>query len=138
MNAFKIGSIAGICGSSSTATNYNFTDNNPEKNKFNCYRLELGGNGTSEILSVGIIDIERGYQIRSNPVIDKSKIYFDNNTKLQRQLFIYNLNDLQIFSSTTTEDFFELNTKIFLSGISPFTISTKGNLPKATGKLMVQ
>ena len=71
---FKIGSIAGICGSSSTATNCNFTDNNPEKNKFNCYRLELGGNGTSEILSVEIIDIESGYQIRPSPVIDKAKI----------------------------------------------------------------
>ena len=135
---FKIGSIAGIRGSSSTTTNYNFTDNNPEKNKINCYRLELGGNWTSEILSVEIIDIESGYQIRPNPVIGKGKIYFDNNTKLQHQLFIYNLNGLQIFSSTTKEDFFELNTKIFLSGISPFTISTEGNLLKAKGKLMVQ
>ena len=138
MNAFKIGSIAGICGSSSTATNYNFTDNNPEKNKFNCYRLELGGNWTSEILSVEIIDIESGYQIRPNPVIGKVKIYFDNNTKLQHQLFIYNLNGFQIFSSTTKADFFELNTEIFLSGVYLLTISTEGNLPKATGKLMVQ
>ena len=134
----KTGSIAGICGSSSTATNYNFTDNNPEKNKFNCYRLELGGNRTSEILSVANIGIETSYQIRSNPVIDKSKFYFENNTKLQRQLFIYNLNGFQIFSSTTKEDFFELNTEIFLSGVYLLTISTKGNLPKATGKLMVQ
>ena len=40
----QIGSIARICGSSSQPRNYAFTDNNPEKNKFNCYRLELGGN----------------------------------------------------------------------------------------------
>ena len=106
--------------------------------KINYYRLELGNNGSSEILSVEIIDIETGYQIRPNPVIGKVKIYFDNNTKLQHQLFIYNLNGFQIFSSTTKADFFELNTEIFLSGVYLFTISTKGNLPKATGKLMVQ
>ena len=138
INYIQVGSIAGICGSSSTAVNYNFTDNNPEKNKINYYRLELGSNGSSEILSVEIIDIESGYQIRPNPVIGKAKIYFDNNTKLQHQLFIYNLNGFQIFSSTTKEDFFELNTETFLTGIYLFTISTEGNFPKATGKLMVQ
>ena len=138
INFTQVGSIAGICGNSSKAVSYNFTVNNPEKNKINYYRLELGNNGSSEILSVEIIDIESGYQIRPNPVIGKVKIYFDNNTEFQHRLFIYNLNGIQIFSSTTKEDFFELNTETFLSGIYLFTISTKGNLPKATGKLMVQ
>ena len=138
INFMQVGSIAGICGSSSTAVNYNFTDNNPEKNKINYYRLELGNNGSSEILSVKIIDIESGYQIRPNPIIGKAKIYFDNNTKLQHQLFIYNLNGFQIFSSTTKEDFFELNTETFLSGIYFFTIETEGNVPKAKDKILVQ
>ena len=138
INYTQIGSIAGVCGNSSIAVSYNFTDTNHEKNKINYYRLELGNNGSSEILSVEIIDIESGYQIRPNPIIGKAKIYFDNNTKLQYQLFIYNLNGIQVYYSTTKEDFFELNTETFLSGIYLFTISTEGNLPKAKGKIMVQ
>ena len=138
INYTQIGSIAGVCGNSSTAVSYNFTDTNHEKNKINYYRLELGNNGSSEILSVEIIDIESGYQIRPNPIIGKAKIYFDNNTKLQYQLFIYNLNGIQVYYSTTKEDYFELNTETFLSGIYLFTISMEGNLPKAKGKIMVQ
>ncbi len=139
INFAPVGSIAGICGSSSSAINYNFTDENPVKNKLNFYRLELGNSGSSEILSVEVIDIEaNGYQIRPNPVISNGKIYFDNNSKREHKLFIYNLIGIQILSSATKENFFELNTEKLLSGIYLFTISTEGNLPKAKGKIMVQ
>ena len=138
INYTQIGSIAGVCGNSSTAVSYNFTDNNPEKNKINYYRLELGNNGSSEILSVKIIDIESGYQIRPNPVIGKAKIYFDNNTSLLFQLVIYNLKGVNIFTLETKTDFFELNTEKIQSGIYFFTIGTEGNVPKAKGRIMVQ
>lgn len=134
----QIGSIAGICGSSSSAKNYNFTDENPQINKINFYRLELGGNGTSQVLSVEIIDISAGgYQIRPNPVVGNSKIYFNNNTRLEHQLLIYNLNGTQVFSSITMKDFFELNSAAFSSGIYIFTIASQGNLPKVLGKIMI-
>lgn len=135
----KVGDIAGICGSTSSPTNYNFTDENPEKNKTNFYRLELGGNGSSEILSVQIIDIESGgYQIRPNPVLAEAKIYFDNNRKLQNEIFIYNLSGKLVYTSSTKKDFFELNAETFTSGIYLFIISTEENAKKESGKIAIQ
>jgi len=140
INYTQVGNIVGVCGSSSSAVSYNFTDDNPEKNKVNYYHLELGNNGSSEILSVEIIDIaNNGYQIRPNPVVSSiAKIYFDNNTKNQHQLFIYNISGIQVFRTSTNEDLFDLNTETFLSGIYLFTISTEGNLPRAKGKIIIQ
>lgn len=139
INFLEIGNIAGVCGSSSSAINYNFTDNDPEKNKINSYRLNLGGNGTSEILTIEIIDIANGgYQIRPNPVIDKAKIYFHNNTKHQHQLYIYNLIGIQVYYLKTNEDFFELNGTTFRPGVYLFTIVTEENLLKASGRIMMQ
>ena len=139
VNYTPIGSIAGICGSSSAPISYSFTDIKPEKNKINFYRLELGNNGLSEIISVEIIDLNNnGYQIRPSPVIDKAKIYFNNDTKIKYQLSIYNLNSILIFAASTQDSFFEINTENFHSGIYLFTIATEGNLPKVVGKFMVQ
>ena len=86
-----------------------------------------------------VIEIENnGYQIRPNPVTDFAKIYFDNNDKHQHQLFIYNLNGILLFSSTTQVAFFEVNFENFHSGIYLFKICTQTNLQKATGKLVIQ
>ena len=139
MNFIQVGEIIGICGSSSSPTPYNFTDDNPVKNSINYYRLELGSNGSSEILSIEIIDIASGgFQIRPNPVSAEAKVYFDNNKKQEHQLTLYNLNGVSVFTTTTKEDFFLLDSVLLQSGIYLFTISTNGNLPTAQGKLLVQ
>ncbi|MBA2421838.1 MAG: T9SS type A sorting domain-containing protein [Chitinophagales bacterium] len=108
------------------------------KNKVNYYRLELGNNGSSEILSVEIIDISNGYQIRPNPVIGKAKLYFDNNTHQNHLLYIYNIMGVQLFTASTREDFFDLNAEAFLSGIYLFTIITEENQIKTSGRIIIQ
>jgi len=139
INYTQVGGIPGVCGSIYNAVSYSFTDENPVKNKFNYYRLELGYSGSSQILSIEIIDFENNnYQIRPNPVIGNAKIYFDNNSKHTHQISIYNLNGAQVFSSSTNEDFFDLNTETFLSGMYVFTIASEGNAPKVTGRIVVQ
>lgn len=135
----QIGEIAGVCGSVGFEQPYDFTDNNPVKNKVNYYRLELGNQGFSQILSVEIIDIEsNGYQIRPHPANSETVIYFDNNTKQEQQLTLYNMNGIVVFTTITNEDFFQLNTSLLQSGLYLFTISLSGNLPTAQGKLLVQ
>jgi len=138
INFKQIGSIDGVCGSSYEPRDYNFTDNNPVKNKNNYYRLELGGSGASHILSVEIIDIESGYQIRPNPVSDNAKLYFDNNTGQLFQLGIYNLKGERFFNIETRRDFFDLNTEKIQSGIYFFAIRTEDNLQTAKGRIIVQ
>ena len=138
-NFSQIGEIYGVCGSVSFEQPYDFTDNNPVKNKVNYYRLELGNQGFSQIVSVEIIDIEsNGYQIRPHPANSETKIYFDNNTNREQQLILYNMNGIEVFTSTTKEDFFLLKTSFLQSGLYFFTISISGNPPTAQGKLLVQ
>ncbi|MBK6988850.1 MAG: T9SS type A sorting domain-containing protein [Bacteroidetes bacterium] len=138
-NFSRIGEIAGVCGSVSFEEPYDFTDNDPIKNSINYYRLDLGNQGFSQIVSVEIIDIESfGYQIRPHPAITEAKIYFDNSTLKEYQLTIYTINGIEVFSTATKEDFFQLNTSLLQSGLYLFAISISGNLPSVKGKLLVQ
>ncbi|MDP2208521.1 MAG: T9SS type A sorting domain-containing protein [Bacteroidota bacterium] len=99
----------------------------------------MGNQGYSQIVSVEIIDIENsGYQIRPNTVSTEAKIYFDNSIKQEHQLTLYNMSGISVFTTTTKEDFFQLNSTLLESGIYLFTISTNGNLPITQGKLLVQ
>jgi hypothetical protein len=138
-SSFKeIGNIAGICGSVSSATPYNFVDQNPEKNTINFYRLELGNNGTSQTLSIEIIDIEKeGSQVRPNPVYNEAKIYFNNNIKELNYLSVYNLSDKLIDELSSKENFFEINSTNYSNGIYFFKIINKEKIIISKGKFIV-
>jgi hypothetical protein len=135
----EIGSIAGVCGGSSSPTPYDFTDKNPIKNITNYYRLELGGNGTSEVLSLEIIDIANGgYQIRPNPVSTNAKIYFDNNKMAEHEFVLYNISGKIVTTITTKEDFFDLPASNLFSGLYFFSIINDNSIEKAKGKIIIQ
>lgn len=135
----EIGNIAGVCGSSSSEENYNFTDINPQKNAVNYYRLELGFSNFSQIISIEVIDIESsGYQVRPNPSADFLTIYFENSKRQEYQFELRNLAGLQVLSSLTKDDFIKINSSIWASGLYFFTITLPGNLPKVKGKMMVE
>lgn len=139
INFVQIGSIPGLCGNISQPQNYDFIDNNAVKNQINYYRLELGNRGYSQIISLAIVDIKKdGYQIRPNPIITEGKIYFENNNNKAHQILIYDQRGIQVYSNSTKEDFFYLNTKLLSSGIYLFTISNTDMALKVKGKLLVQ
>lgn len=139
INFKQIGEIIGVCGSISEPITFNFNDEHPEINSFNSYRLELGGNGTSEVLSLEIIDIANGgYQIRPNPVSTIAKIYFNNNKKEPHQFVLYNLKGISVTTLSSNEDFFDFNANNLSSGLYFFSISNANNLEKAKGKMIIQ
>ncbi len=138
----QIGEIPGICGSSIVSRSYTYIDNNPVKNKTNYYRLDFGGSGVSEILSLEIIDIQNGeIQIRPHPVIDKASIYFNNDKNEAFQLTLYNLSGYTIYTAITTEKFFQIDSEPYNAGIYFFSIALadgEGSKKKTIGKLIVQ
>jgi hypothetical protein len=139
-SSFKeIGNIAGICGSISSATPYNFVDENPEKNAVNFYRLELGTNGTSQTLSIEIIDIDNGgSQVRPNPVYDNSKIYFNNtNIKDLHYLNVFNVNGKFTDELSSKENFFEIISQKYANGIYFFNILNNDKIIISKGKFIV-
>jgi len=134
-----IGTIEGVCGSISTRSPYNFSDESPLKNSYNRYKLELGGSGFSEIVSVEIIDKgQTGYQIRPNPVSTNTKLYFDNLIKSEHQLEIYNLQGIKILTLSTQEDYFLINSLGFQSGIYHFVLLSTAQPSKINGTFFVQ
>ena len=135
----QVGEIVGVCGSLSTPVSYNFTDEHPVINKINHYRLGLGGNGSSSILSVEIIDIGNGgFQIRPNPANAITRIIFDNNKNELCQLSLYSLTGGIHFTFSSKEDFFDFNAVNLRPGLYFFSISSANNSLKASGRIMVQ
>lgn len=139
LNYVQIGEIPGICGSTSSARSYTYTDDHPVKNMVNYYRIELGGIGYSGHVSYEVIDFtNKEYQIRPNPVIDQAKLFFSNDKNMESQLIVHNTNGIAILTLITKEAFFEINSDLLLSGIYYFQIATFDNSPITSGKLIVQ
>lgn len=135
----EIGDIAGVCGSTSSPTPYDFLDSNPTKNSLNYYRLELGSNGSSEILVLEVIDIQNGgYKIRPNPVSTSAKIYFDNDNNVLHFLSLYNLNGQFIASLKSEDDYFDFDASQFMPGLYFFHIFNENLVDKAKGNILVQ
>ena len=138
LSFYPIGNIAGTCGSITIPVTYQFTDDSPAKNKTNYYRLNLGGNGSSQILSIQIIDITNGYSIRPHPVNNNALIYFPNPSNKQHQLTIYNQHAQKIKTLTTLQNYFPLNATPLPTGTYLFTITNPQHQTIAKNKFIVQ
>lgn len=133
----SISNIAGTCGSLTVAVTYQFTDNNPIKNKTNYYRLDLGGNGSSEILAVEIIDVSNGYQLRPHPVKDYGKLFFQKASNTAHLLIVYNPSAGIELQQTTTNNYFEIFPKQLNPGMYFFTIVAAGGISLVKGKIII-
>jgi hypothetical protein len=134
-----IGAILGECGSISEPVLYTFTDSLPVSNRINYYQLELGGNGSSEIVSIEIIGTDQGdYQIRPHPVNNESGIYFNNSNNSNCQLRIFNIYGFELYRASTNQNFFILQSDFLPSGLYAFTISCSSQVLKVKGTLVVQ
>lgn len=139
VNFIPVGHIGGVCGSSSAPVTYNFIDDNPIKNKPIYYKLELGGYGFTDILSIQIIDTkEFGFQIRPNPTNASTIIYFQNPTNSEHTLNILNSLGGVVLSETTNQNFFSIDVNHIPSGIYPFIISIDSFNNKVFGKIVIQ
>lgn len=139
-NFSQIGLLEGVCGSLSFPTNYTFTDESPIENKVNYYKLDLGGNGFSQIVGVEVILIgEEKYLLFSNPIVEKSTLYFKNETNQLAELNVIDSGGGICLVKSTTTDQFDLNRSEFAEkGVYLFTISVSGKEILVSGKLVVQ
>jgi hypothetical protein len=136
----QIGVLEGVCGSLSFPTNYTFTDEFPMENKINYYKLDLGGNGFSQIVGVEVIVIgEEKYLLFSNPIVEKSTLYFKNETNQLAELKVFDPEGgICLVKSTTTDQFELIRSEFSRKGIYLFTISVDGIENAVVGKLIVQ
>ncbi|OFZ21138.1 MAG: hypothetical protein A3D92_15710 [Bacteroidetes bacterium RIFCSPHIGHO2_02_FULL_44_7] len=134
----KIGDIEGICGSSAAAIAYDFTDQFPEKNTRNYYRLSLGGVTNSHAISIDIIDISANkYLIVPNPVNFESDLYFENASSATCVLTTMDGRGIQIISETNTDEVFQLRAGDYASGTYWFRIDYGNGNPSIAGSFVV-
>lgn len=138
LNFIVIGDIEGICGDQEKSVSYSFTDKSPVRNSKNFYRLELGSVGSSEIISHYYVYIdEDGYSLRPNPVMNRSILYYSNNSNITHELSIFNLNGNLIRKNISNDDRMELNTEALESGLYLFTLKSINGSFSTTGKFIV-
>lgn len=138
-NFKRIGEIFGICGSVSESLKYNFTDESPNNNSVNYYKLSFGDIDESHVISIRVISIAtNSYSVHPNPIQDLGKVYFNNSNNQTYELVIYQINGIKIHSTFSEDDHFNINLNNSKSGVYVFTISSKDGTLNTTGKLIVR
>ena len=134
----KIGDIVGVCGNVGYPSSYTFTDNDPLKNQFNFYRLNLGGSQTSEILSIEYIEVgENNYFLKNNIDRVSAILYFTNKNELNTTIQLYDLSGKFIKTIQTNSDFIEISYSDYPKGMLFFKIGIAESLDVIFGKMMV-
>ena len=134
----NIGDIPGVCGSSSTPVPYNFIDSSPIGNSINFYRLELGGQGFSPVVSVPFYDFtSKGYVLMPNPVSGTAMLYFGTSETEAFDISVFDISGKLVQKVSGNGG----NSRVDVSHLMPalyfFIIERKGK-SKVVGKLVVR
>lgn len=133
-----IGTVEGVCGSVTEAKHYSFTDYIPVWNAVNTYKLNLGGAGFSQTVSVELIDVsDKGYAITPHPLSSSSKIHFKNDSGSLVTVRFYSLTGVLLLTETSNSNFIEVTSESLIIGEFLFTISSESSTEMIFGKLIV-
>jgi hypothetical protein len=134
----EIGTIEGVCGSTSAPTNYSFTHLHPIANAKNYYKLDFGGEGFSQIIAVNYFDFsENGFVLLPNPIQTDSKLYFNNENNANSVLTLYSTNGSVVHAEKSTLNYFGISGYSLEIGTYLFTLKTEGKSSEISGKFMV-
>lgn len=133
----EIGSIAGVCGSSTADVRYTFTDISPVPNSTNYYRLRFGENGFSEVVSVLYVELLNNFKLFPNPANRVATLWFSNTNRENYSLLVVDATGKIVWQQSGIKDNkISLEVASFLPGIYFFQLSsTTGQTIK--GKLVV-
>jgi hypothetical protein len=138
INFVEIGQIYGVCGLIDAPANYSFIDEQPILNKKSYYKVELGNEGFSDVLSIEIINTsEFGFHVRPNPATDKAIIYFENPYQEKFQLQLISNTGKLMAELQTNSNAFELDLTALPSGLYYFLIYRNEVFIGKKGKLIV-
>ncbi len=130
--------ILGICGSTFEKQSFNYIDEKPIYNKINYYRLRFGGYAATETKSIKVIDFtQTDFYIEPHPIINNSILYFDNPTKLKAILSIYDINGKMIHEVQNENNYFQLSSNQFGTGLYFFHIKLENN-KTINGKFIIE
>ncbi len=134
----KVYEIVGVCGSSSTETNYSHTDSNPIRNTTSYYRLDAGLQGQfSETRQITYIHYkEDGVTVFPNPCNEHCSIYIDNKSNDFIQCKLISSKGIEVLNESIRTNVWMPQTKLLPQGLYLYEI-TRRNGTKSTGKILI-
>jgi hypothetical protein len=131
--------IGGICGGPNSAISYSHIDESPVVNHRNYYRLQLGTVGTTSVRAIEVVDLQgNGFLIRPNPVVETSRIYFDNVSHALHRLSLIDLQGVVRQTLETRDEFFIVEAAALQPNLYFLHIQDEEGRFKAQGKLLVR
>jgi len=132
-----IGEIPGVCGSPNQPISYDYTDEEPLRNRTNYYRLEMGALGYTSVVAVDFIILNNeGYSLQPNPVTSTSKLLYENPDNEDARICIFDSRGRQVMEYITREDHIYIDRNLLDSGNYIFKILIN-NSSRTVGKLVV-
>lgn len=134
---YQIDQIQGICGGSEIVEYYTFIDENPLEYSTNHYRLQLGTQGHTPVVSVAYVRLQENYRVFPNPANAWAVIRFENPNGLDYELQVFDLGGRIIENTphiTSQEIYMDLD--IYSPGLYIFQLSNGSN-GLITGKFQV-
>jgi hypothetical protein len=126
----RVGNIAGICGSTDSDETYTFLDTTALRNRDNSYRLELGWQGYTEVITVFFSDLSLGRHARlTDPVDGSVRFIFDNPRQLPVNIELFDIAGVAVIRETTRNTEFLLRQDGLRPGVYIYRIGTDGMQP---------
>lgn len=139
INFEVIGQVFGTCGSPDFAVKFKHVDEDPVVNQKAYYRIDFGGWGNTETISITVFDFEdKGFQIRPHPVVDQSIILFHNPAGQESELQVYDLLGRLVFKDQTFDNSFRVDRHQLKPGVHIFNIEVVGSRQSLTGRLLIK
>ena len=138
INFQEIVNVEGVCGNSSTSTNYNLIDENPILNAINFYKVLFGIDNYSETYEILILDFqENNYQIWPNPISSNGTLYFRNPLSSLCEFYLFKLTGEQLLTMVTNDNKLLLNLHEIPSGTYLFKLLETNTKSEFSGKIVV-
>ncbi len=126
----RVGNIAGICGSADFDETYTFLDTTAVRNRDNSYRLELGWQGYTEVITVFFSDLNLGRHTRlTDPADGSVRFIFDNPQQLSVTVELFDVSGMAVTRETTRNGEFLLRKDGLRPGVYIYRIGTDGMQP---------
>jgi hypothetical protein len=133
-----IDKILGVCGNITSPQAYDFVDKDPVKNAVNYYKLELGGYGFSDVLSIHILDLSKdGLLVRPNPSNGMTTLNFKNESQGESVISLYDSYGRTVFTKSTFDTSVQLDVSTYAPGMYYFEVLQDKKYFNTAGRLVV-
>lgn len=138
-NFERVGRIPGVCGDVTSPVRYDYIDETPVLNRINFYRLLTDDLIISPVISIEVVELGKGGSlVRPNPVVDESRLYFDNARNEVHHLALFDQRGNLVREQESFLEYFLIDGKTLGPGLYFFQIRKKEELVTVRGRLLIQ